>query len=132
VVVAFAPLFAAVLRISFSILMPLLIFICAIGAYAVNNRMIDIWYMMLFGIIGWAFKKLDYNMAPMLLALVLGDMAEQTLRQSLIMSQGSLLIFVQPPIALPLVIAATIIAFWPAISALKARLKGSKAPTPTH
>jgi putative tricarboxylic transport membrane protein len=128
VVVAFAPLFAAVLRISFSILMPLLIFICVIGAYAVNNRMIDIWYMMLFGVIGWAFKKLDYNMAPMLLALVLGDMAEQTLRQSLIMSQGSLLIFVQPPIALPLVIAAALIAFWPAISALKARLKEGKAP----
>jgi putative tricarboxylic transport membrane protein len=58
---------------------------------------------------------------------VLGDMAEQTLRQSLIMSQGSLLIFVQPPIALPLVIAAALIAFWPAISALKARLRGGKA-----
>ncbi|MEI8189897.1 MAG: tripartite tricarboxylate transporter permease [candidate division NC10 bacterium] len=131
VVVAFAPLFAAVLRISFSILMPLLIFICAIGAYAVNNRMIDIWYMILFGIIGWAFKKLDYNMAPMLLALVLGDMAEQTLRQSLIMSQGSLLIFVQPPIALPLVIAAAIIAFWPAISALRARLRRGASPPAT-
>jgi len=128
VVLAFAPLFAAVLRISFSILMPLLIFICAIGAYAVNNRMIDIWYMILFGIIGWAFKKLDYNMAPMLLALVLGDMAEATLRQSLIMSQGSLWIFVQPPIALPLVLAAGVIAFWPAISALKARLTGGGEP----
>jgi putative tricarboxylic transport membrane protein len=128
VVLAFAPLFAAVLRISFSILMPLLIFICAIGAYAVNNRMIDIWYMILFGIIGWAFKKLDYNMAPMLLALVLGDMAEATLRQSLIMSQGSPWIFVQPPIALPLVLAAAVIAFWPAISVLKARLTGGKEP----
>ncbi len=131
VVLAFAPLFAAVLRISFSILMPLLIFICAIGAYAVNNRMIDIWYMILFGIVGWAFKKLDYNMAPMLLALVLGDMAEATLRQSLIMSQGSLWIFVQPPIALPLVLAAAVIAFWPAISTVKARMRG-KAPAPSH
>jgi putative tricarboxylic transport membrane protein len=132
VVLAFAPLFATVLRTPFAILMPLLIFICAIGAYAVNNRMIDIWYMLIFGIIGWAFKKLDYNMAPMLLALVLGDMAESAMRQSLIMSQGSLWIFVQPPIALPLVLAAGIIGFWPAISSLKARLKGVPPPAKTH
>ena len=106
IVMAFAPLFAAILRIKFSVLMPIIIYVCAIGAYAVNNRMIDIWYMMIFGLIGWFFKKLDYNMAPMLLALVLGDMAESAMRQSLIMSQGSLLIFLQPPITLPLVIAA--------------------------
>jgi putative tricarboxylic transport membrane protein len=127
IVLAFAPLFAAVLRAPFAILMPLLIFICAIGAYAVNNRMIDIWYMMLFGVIGWAFKKLDYNMAPMLLALVLGDMAETAMRQSLIMSQGSLLIFVQPPIALPLVIAAAIIGFWPGIAAVRDRIRKARA-----
>jgi putative tricarboxylic transport membrane protein len=123
VVVAFAPLFASVLRIPFAILMPLLIFICAMGAYAVNNRMIDIWYMMLFGIIGYFFKKLNYTMAPMLLALVLGDMAESALRQGLIMSQGSLWVFFRPPIALPLAIGAFVIGFWPLIQALKARLK---------
>lgn len=123
IVLAFAPLFAAVLRTPFPILMPLLIFICAIGAYAVNNRMIDIWYMMIFGVIGWAFKKLDYNMAPMLLALVLGDMAESAMRQSLIMSQGSLLIFLQPPITLPLIVAAAIIGFWPAITAVRDRFR---------
>jgi putative tricarboxylic transport membrane protein len=127
IVLAFAPLFAAVLRAPFAILMPLLIFICAIGAYAVNNRMIDIWYMLAFGAIGWAFKKLDYNMAPMLLALVLGDMAESAMRQSLIMSQGSLLIFLQPPITLPLVIAAGIIGCWPLISSWKAGRKLKKA-----
>jgi putative tricarboxylic transport membrane protein len=123
IVLAFAPLFAAVLRTPFAILMPLLIFICAIGAYAVNNRMIDIWYMMIFGVIGWAFKKLDYNMAPMLLALVLGDMAESAMRQSLIMSGGSLMIFLRPPITLPLVIAAAIIGFWPAITAIRDRIR---------
>ncbi len=128
IVLAFAPLFAAVLRTPFAILMPLLIFICAIGAYAVNNRMIDIWYMMMFGVIGWAFKKLDYNMAPMLLALVLGDMAETAMRQSLIMSQGSLLIFVQPPIALPLVIAAALIFFWPWLGPMIRRWRGKEKP----
>lgn len=127
IVLAFAPLFAAVLRTPFAILMPLLIFICSIGAYAVNNRMIDIWYMMIFGVIGWAFKKLDYNMAPMLLALVLGDMAESAMRQSLIMSQGSLLIFLEPPITLPLVIAAAIIVSWPWLAPAIARLRGKGA-----
>ena len=121
VVLACAPLFAAVLRAPFGILMPLLIFVCAIGAYAVNNRMIDVWYMVLFGIIGYAFKKLGYSMAPMLLALVLGDMAESALRQSLMMSHGSPWIFFQPPIALPINIAALIIFFWPLIRAVRGR-----------
>jgi putative tricarboxylic transport membrane protein len=127
IVLAFAPAFAAVLRTPFPILMPLLIFICAIGAYAVNNRMIDIWYMMIFGVIGWAFKKLDYNMAPMLLALVLGDMAESAMRQSLIMSQGSLLIFLHPPITLPLVIAAALIGSWPWLAPMVRRMRGKDA-----
>lgn len=121
VVLAFAPLFAAVLRVPFAVLMPLLIFICAVGAYAVNNRMIDIWYMLLFGGIGYVFKKLEYSMAPMLLALVLGDMAESAMRQSLIMSHGSPWIFFRPPIALPINLAALIIFFWPMVSALRAR-----------
>jgi len=112
-VMAFAPLFASVLRAPFAILMPIIIFVCAIGAYAVNNRMVDIWYMILFGLIGYVFKKLEYNMAPMLLALVLGDMAESTFRQSLIMSQGSPWIFFKPPIALPINIAALLIFCWP-------------------
>ncbi len=123
VVLAFAPAFATVLRIPFAILMPLLVFVCAIGAFAVNNRMIDIWYMLIFGVIGWAFKKLDYNMAPMLLALVLGDMAESAMRQSLIMSQGSLWIFVHSPISLVINAVAVVICFWPAIRALRARLR---------
>jgi putative tricarboxylic transport membrane protein len=90
--------------------------------------MIDIWYMMIFGVIGWAFKKLDYNMAPMLLALVLGDMAESAMRQSLLMSQGSLWIFVQPPIALPLVIAAALIVFWPLLGPTIRRLRAKEVP----
>jgi putative tricarboxylic transport membrane protein len=61
--------------------------------------MIDIWYMLIFGVIGYVFKKLDYPLAPLVLALVLGDMAENALRQSLIMSQGSLMIFLIRPIS---------------------------------
>ena len=98
-VLAFVPFFAAILRIPFAILTPLIVVICAIGSYAVHNSMIDIWYMLIFGVIGYVFKKLDYPLAPLVLALVLGDMAENALRQSLIMSQGSLAIFFNRPIA---------------------------------
>ena len=120
------PAFAAVLRAPFAILMPIIVFVCAMGAYAVNNRMIDVWYMIIFGIIGYAFKKLEYSMAPMLLALVLGDMAEQTFRQSLIMSQGSLWIFLKPPIALPLMIAGAVIGCWPMITLVRDRIRKGK------
>ena len=92
-VLAFVPFFAAILRIPFAILTPLIVVVCAIGSYAVHNSMIDIWYMLIFGVIGYVFKKLDYPLAPLVLALVLGDLAENALRQSLIMSQGSLSIF---------------------------------------
>jgi putative tricarboxylic transport membrane protein len=99
IVLALVPLFVAILRIPFSILMPGIVFLCAIGAYAVNNRIVDIWYVIVFGVIGYVFKKLDYPMAPMVLALVLGDLAETAMRQSLIMSQGSMAIFFASPVA---------------------------------
>ena len=99
VVLAFVPFFASILRIPFAILTPLIVVICAVGSYAVHNSMIDIWYMLIFGVIGYVFKKLDYPLAPLVLALVLGDMAENSLRQSLIMSQGSLAIFFVRPIS---------------------------------
>jgi putative tricarboxylic transport membrane protein len=98
-VLAFVPFFAAILRVPFAILTPLIVVICAIGSYAVHNSMIDIWYMLLFGVIGYVFKKLDYPAAPLVLALVLGDLSENALRQSLIISQGSLAIFFTRPIA---------------------------------
>ncbi len=63
-VLAFVPLFAAILRIPFAILTPLIVVVCAIGAYAVHNSMMDMWYMLMFGVMGYAFKKLDYPLAP--------------------------------------------------------------------
>jgi putative tricarboxylic transport membrane protein len=109
-VLLFVPLFASILRIPFAILTPLIISVCAIGAYSVHSSMIDVWYMLIFGVIGYVFKKLDYPLAPLVLALVLGDLAENALRQSLIMSQGSLLILFTRPISG--VITAMAIAFF--------------------
>jgi putative tricarboxylic transport membrane protein len=84
--------------------------------------MIDIYYMIIFGIVGLLFKKLDYPMAPMVLALVLGNMAESAVRQALIMGRGNPLIFFRPPIALPLMLLALFLFFWPTISKWKQKL----------
>jgi len=116
IVLLFVPFFAAILRVPFAILFPSIVYVCAIGAFAVNNSTTDIWYMMLFGIVGYVFKKLDYPIAPMVLALVLGDMAESALRQSLIMSQGSPAIFFASPISAALVTASALLVVWPFIS----------------
>jgi putative tricarboxylic transport membrane protein len=121
IVLAFVPLFAAILRVPFAILTPLIVCVCAVGAYSVHNSMIDVWYMLIFGVVGYAFKKLDYPLAPLVLALVLGDLAENALRQSLIMSQGSLLIFVTRPIAGVITAAALLFFALPALSAWRRR-----------
>ena len=134
-VLAFVPFFAAILRIPFAILTPLIIAVCAIGSYAVHNSMIDIWYMLIFGVIGYVFKKLDYPLAPLVLALVLGDMAENALRQSLIMSQGSLAIFFNRPIAGAITAMALFFFVLPIITPWWRRLKGmpaSASQTPLH
>ncbi len=131
-VLAFVPFFAAILRIPFAILTPLIVSICAVGAYSVHNSMLDVWYMLIFGVIGYAFKKLDYPLAPLVLALVLGDLAENALRQSLIMSQGSLLIFFTRPISG--VISAVALFFFalPLITPYWRRLRGLPAPAPAR
>lgn len=124
-VLAFVPFFAAILRIPFAILTPLIIVVCAIGSFAVHNSMLDVWYMLLFGVIGYVFKKLDYPIAPLVLALVLGDLAETALRQSLIISQGSLAIFFTRPIAGAITAVAVFFFILPAITPWWRRFKQS-------
>ena len=84
VVLTTVPLFASILRIPFAIIAPVIVVICAIGAYTVHGAMLDIWYMMMFGAIGYVFKKLDYPLAPLVMAWVLGDNDEDSFRQSLL------------------------------------------------
>ena len=133
-VLAFVPFFAAILKIPFAILTPLITVVCAIGAYAVHNSMIDVWYMVIFGVVGYVFKKLDYPLAPLVLALVLGDHAENALRQSLIMSQGSLGIFAVRPIAAVITAVAIVFFALPVIAPLwrRARGVGSTSSLPGH
>jgi putative tricarboxylic transport membrane protein len=128
IVLAFVPAFAAILRIPFAILTPLIVFICAIGAYAVNNSMLDIWLMLVFGVVGYVFKKLDYPLAPLVLALVLGDLSENALRQSLIMSRGSLTIFLIRPLAGAITAVAIFFFALPVITPWWRRLRGLPGP----
>jgi hypothetical protein len=101
------------LKVPYGILFPLILLFCLIGVYSLNNNIWEILIMIIFGIVGLLFKKLDYPMAPMVLALVLGNMAESAVRQALIMGRGSPLIFFRPPIALPLMLLALFLFFSP-------------------
>jgi putative tricarboxylic transport membrane protein len=116
VVLSTVPLFASILRIPFSIIAPVIIVICAIGAYTVHSAMLDIWFMLLFGIMGYMFKKLDYPLAPLVLALVLGDKAEDSFRQSMLLSQGELGIMYSNYLVGSITTLALILLLWPLIS----------------
>src|SRR5690348_5337694 len=118
VVLTCVPLFAAILRIPFSIIAPVIIVICAIGAYTVHNSMFDVYLMVIFGVMGYAFKKLGYPLAPLVLALVLGDRAEENFRNAIKGSQGDLGIFFSNGLVGGLTGLALLLLFWPMVRAL--------------
>ena len=124
VVLTTVPFFAAILRIPFSIVAPVILVICAIGAYTVHSSMFDVWLMVAFGIIGYVFKKLDYPLAPLVLALVLGDRAEDAFRQSMLMSQGTMSIFFANGLVGSITILALVMLFWAPLSAGLSKLRG--------
>jgi putative tricarboxylic transport membrane protein len=96
---AFIPLFVRALRVPYSILMPLIIMFCITGAYSLKNSLWDVGQMLIFGVLGYFMKKLGYSPAALVLALVLGPLAERALRQSLIISDAGLGIFFLRPIS---------------------------------
>jgi putative tricarboxylic transport membrane protein len=121
VVLTCVPIFASILRIPFSIIAPVIIVVCAVGAFTVHNAMFDVWLMLGFGVLGYLFKKLDYPMAPMVLALVLGDRAEDSFRQAMLLSQGSLNIFFSNYLVGTITALAIILLLWPMLSKLMAK-----------
>ncbi|HVP80286.1 MAG TPA: tripartite tricarboxylate transporter permease [Thermodesulfobacteriota bacterium] len=116
IVLSTVPLFAAILRIPFAIIAPIIVVVCAIGAFTVNTAMFNIWVMLLFGVIGYVFKKLDYPLAPLILALVLGDRAEVSFRQAIMGSQGSMGVFYSNWLVGSITTLALVLLFWPVIS----------------
>ncbi|MNM83098.1 Tripartite tricarboxylate transporter TctA family protein [compost metagenome] len=118
VVLSTVPLFAAILRIPFAIIAPLILVVCAIGAFTVHNAMFDVWLMLIFGVIGYVLKKLDYPLAPLVLALVLGDRAEDAFRQTMLMSQGQLDVFWSNGLVGTIMALAVAVLVWPVIGGL--------------
>jgi putative tricarboxylic transport membrane protein len=125
VVLTTVPIFASILRIPFSIIAPIILVICAVGAYTVHNALMDISLMLMFGVVGYIFKKLSYPLAPLVLALVLGDMAESSFRQAMLVSQGSLSVFYSNMLVGSIVTLALVLLFWPAIGLILGRIRGT-------
>jgi putative tricarboxylic transport membrane protein len=126
VVLSTVPLFASILRIPFSIIAPVIIVICAIGAYTVHSAMLDVWFMLGFGVIGYVFKKLNYPLAPLVLALVLGDKAEDSFRQAMLVSQGELGIMWSNPLVGGITTLALTMLMWPVISKVWGKISPKK------
>ncbi len=97
------------LRIPYRILIPLILLLCVIGTYSTNMNIFDVWVMIGFGVLGYLLRKQDYELGPFILALVLGPLFEQSMRQSLIMSSQNVMIFFSRPISAGLLALTSIL-----------------------
>ena len=118
---AFIPLFIWMLRMPFTVLAPLIFVLSVVGGYAAMQDMFDIWLLLIFGFGAFFLRKFDYPVAPAVLAIVLGPIAEPTLRQSLLLSSGDPAIFFNRPISAPIMIVAIILILMPAFKYLRPR-----------
>jgi putative tricarboxylic transport membrane protein len=117
------PIFSSILKAPFSIIGPIIIVVCLIGAYTISNRMFDVYLAMIFGVVGYVFKKLGYPIAPLILAMVLGDKTEDAFRQSLLMSQGSFTIFFDNWLVTTLMVLSAMLACWGLLPRVRLRRK---------
>jgi putative tricarboxylic transport membrane protein len=124
VVLTCVPLFASILRVPFSVIAPVIVVICAIGAYTVHNAIFDVWMMVVFGIMGYLFKKLQYPLAPLVLAIVLGDSAEASFRQAMLVSLGDMRIFWSNTLVGGLTTLALFLLFWPLVTWVIGKARG--------
>ncbi len=117
--VAFIPLFLWVLKMPFTILAPIIFVLSLVGGYSPTQDMHDVWLMLIFGVGAYLMRKLDYPLAPAVLAIVLGPIAEPALRQSLLISNGDFTVFFTRPISGPIMIIAIILLILPVLKPLK-------------
>jgi putative tricarboxylic transport membrane protein len=111
--------------VPFSIIAPVIVVICAIGAYTVNNAMFDVWMMLVFGVMGYLFTRLGYPLPPMVLALVLGDQAESSFRQAMLISQGDVSVFWSNWLSGSIMTLGVALMLWPLFDALRARYRNA-------
>ncbi len=121
------PLWVRVLSIPYRYMFPTILVIVLVGAYSLNNSLSDVYITIVFAVIGYFARKLEFDAVPLLLALVLGPMLESSLRQALIVSGGSSSILLGNPIALSFLVLAILIpfvAYLPGIAKRAAKLRG--------
>jgi putative tricarboxylic transport membrane protein len=123
VVLSTVPLWASIMKIPFAIIAPIIIVICGIGSYTLSNAPADLIFMVMFGVIGYLFKKLDYPLAPMVLAIVLGGRTENSFRQAMLGSQGDLSTFWSNGLVGSITALSMVMLFWPLIMWLYRRLR---------
>lgn len=111
----FINFFSNVTKISSEVLVPILVVLCVIGAYAVNNTIFDAVLMLVFGIIGYTLKSYGFPLTPAVIGIVLGPLAESNLRRSLIMSNNDWMIFFQKPISAFFLVLSLVMLAYPLI-----------------
>lgn len=125
--IALIPVFIRVLAMPFTLLTPIIFTLCVLGVFATTDRMFDTWIMLIIGIVGYLMRKLNYPVAPAVLAIVLGPLAERSMRQSLISSQGDVTTFVTRPISLVCVGLAVALVMYPVVQKIVRRRKAAAA-----
>jgi putative tricarboxylic transport membrane protein len=121
-------LWVKILKIPYAFLFPLILLFCVIGAYSINNNFHEVILMIIFGVVGYLMKKFDYEAAPLIMAMVLSPLVENSLRQSLLLSHGSFFIFFTRPISCVLMVTAIFLLILPNLPWLRGRKWKKLAP----
>ncbi len=121
--IAFIPVFIWVLKMPFTVLAPIIYILCVVGGYAPTKDMHDVWLMLIFGVVAYLMRKLDYPMAPAVLAIVLGPLAEASMRQSLLISGGTFSVFFVRPIAGTISVMAIVLLVLPLLKVIRNRVR---------
>jgi len=124
-------MWVSLLRIPYNILMPGIIALSAIGVLATDGSLTDVWVMIAFGVIGYLMKKLGFPQAPLAFGFIIGPLVEKSLRQSLTMSRGNPLIFLDRPMSATLIVIAVISLFYPLISAAWKKYRANRSNSRT-
>jgi putative tricarboxylic transport membrane protein len=125
------PLLAMIMRVPYAIITPFIVVISIIGSYSLNNSMLDVFITVLFGVIGYWLRKMKYPLAPLVVALVLGDSTERELRKALIAGHGSPLYFFNSGLSTALIVLAVVLVAIPLIRTIRARRRGAAPPAAT-
>src|SRR5690606_28131194 len=121
-------LWVRLLQIPYQLLYPaVLMFIC-IGTYAINNNAFDIWFVLLFGLLGYVMRILDWPAAPLLLGFVLGPLMEEHLRRALLQSRGDFMTFIDRPISLTILVITVVFLAWAIWSEIRNKKKKAAGP----